>query len=539
MASDGGGAGKTTAQVMADVLAAYGVARLFGLPGGGSNLEMIDSCAALGIDYVLAHTECAAGIMAATDGNIGNRPGVVCTGLGPGAAAVTNAVAYASLDRSPLLVLTDSYQPGEHDHILHQTVDHTALFGTLVKASRRATPETAGETLAELLELALAAPVGPVHMDLSAVVASKPGAAFNAQPSAAPPALEGDAHAARELLGKARRPAIVAGIQCRNDEAAAAVARLADRLACPVLTSYKAKGVYPDGAPRHAGRFTGARAEAEWLADCDLLILVGMDPVELVASPWPYDMPVLELAEVEIRPHYTTPAVSLFGPLPDLAEAVIEAARPANWPGEPAPLTLAEAGEGLTPQAVVRAAIDAAPPRTRLTIDAGAHMLPPMSLWPAKAPFDVQISNGLSTMAFALPAAIATALAEPDRRVLAITGDGGLAMCLGELATAARNNVAVTVIVLNDAALSLIDVKQEQRGFERRGMRYPGLDFATIAKGSGCRAAVAKDEDALAAAMAEAFQGEGPMLIDARIDASGYRAMFEAIRGAPGVAANA
>jgi acetolactate synthase-1/2/3 large subunit len=142
-------------------------------------------------------------------------------------------------------------------------------------------------------------------------------------------------------------------------------------------------------------------------------------------------------------------------------------------------------------------------------------------------------------MAFALPAAIATALAEPERRVLAITGDGGLAMCLGELATAARNKVAVTVIVLNDAALSLIDVKQEQRGFARRGMRYPGLDFATIAKGCGCRAAVAEDEGALAATLAEAFQGAGPMLIDARIDALGYRAMFEAIRGAPGVAANA
>ena len=539
MASNGSGAGKTTAQVMADVLHAYGVARLFGLPGGGSNLEMIDACAALGIDYVLAHTECAAGIMAATDGNIGKRPGVVCTGLGPGATAVTNAVAYAALDRSPLLVLTDSYQPGEHDHILHQTVDHAALFGTLVKASRRAMPENAGETLAELLDLALTPPVGPVHIDLSAAVAATPAANFSAKPNIPPPALEGDAHAARELLGSARRPAIVAGIQCRSDEAAAAVARLADRLACPVLTSYKAKGVFPDGAPRHAGLFTGARAEAAWLEDCDLLILYGMDPVELVASPWPYDMPVLELAEVEIRPHYTEPAVSLFGPLPDLADALMEAAHPANWPGEPAPLDLTESGEGLTPQAVVRAAINAAPEHTRLTIDAGAHMLPPMSLWPAKAPFDVQISNGLSTMAFALPAAIATALAEPGRQVLAITGDGGLAMCLGELATAARNSVPVTVIVLNDAALSLIDVKQEQRGFTRRGMRYPELDFATIATGTGCRAALANDEASLAAALTEAFESNSPMLIDARIDASGYRAMFEAIRGARGVAANA
>ena len=99
------GAAKTTAQVMADVLAAYGVSRLYGLPGGGSNLEMIDACADLGIPYVLAHTECAAGIMAATDGNLGNRPGVVCTGLGPGATAGTTEDRFlgglASLDGLP------------------------------------------------------------------------------------------------------------------------------------------------------------------------------------------------------------------------------------------------------------------------------------------------------------------------------------------------------------------------------------------------------------------------------------------------------
>ena len=175
---------------------------------------------------------------------------------------------------------------------------------------------------------------------------------------------------------------------------------------------------------------------------------------------------------------------------------------PANWPGEVAPLCLPEPSGALSPQAVVRAAAAAAPEGTRLTIDAGAHMLPWMSLWPAKAPFDVQISNGLSTMATALPTAIATALAEPDRRVLAVTGDGGLAMCLGELATAARNRLAIAIVVFNDGALTLIDVKQQQRGFASRGMRFPRLDFAAIARGAGCRAAIAEDVDEVERALA-------------------------------------
>ncbi|HEX9648531.1 MAG TPA: thiamine pyrophosphate-dependent enzyme, partial [Alphaproteobacteria bacterium] len=354
--------------------------------------------------------------------------------------------------------------------------------------------------------------------------------------------------AARTLIAGARRPALVAGIQTRA-RGAAEVARLADALACPVLTTYKAKGVYPDGGARHAGLFTGARTEAQWLADCDLLILYGVDPIELVASPWPYKMAVLELAEVEIRPHYTTPKASVFGPLPRLAEAVVASARAANWPTSPRPQALPEpALDGLSPHAVARALARAAPAGARLAVDAGAHMLPAMAHWPARAPFGVLISNGISTMGLALPAAIASALEEPERPVVVMTGDGGLAMCLAELATCARERLGVTVVVFNDGALKLIDVKQQQRGFATRGVRYPPLDFARIAEGAGMRGVRVETEAALEAAIEVAFDGlparsrsgvasakagGGATLIDARIDAGGYRAMFEAIRGAP------
>jgi len=525
---------KTVAEAVAATLKGYGVKRMFGVPGGGSNLEVIDACAALGIDYVLTHTETAAALMAAATGELTGTPGVVMTGLGPGAASTANGVAYAWLDRAPLLLLTDSYRPGTHDFVTHQKFDHSAMFGPVTKGTDRARPEDVTEVLADLLDRALEPPVGPVHLDLSAIDATAMTTAADIAPRAVSRSVSGDVAAARDLIDTARRPVIIAGIQARNGDAAAALDRLAEHLACPVMTTYKAKGVYADGAARHAGLFTGAKTEAAWLADADLLILYGVDPVELVASPWPYDAPVLELAEAEIRPHYTDLAASLFGPLPALAEAIDGAGQPANWSDAPAPMALPEAnGAVLSPFAVVREAISAAPERVRITVDAGAHMVAPMTLWPAKQPFDVQISNGLSTMAFALPAAIAAAFEEPDRPVIAFTGDGGLAMCLAELATIARHDLPITVVVFNDAALSLIDLKQQQRGFATSGVRFAPIDFAVIADGAGLNASRVDDPASLRAALDRAFTEPKPMLIDAQVDPAGYRAMFEAIRGAP------
>ncbi|MDE0387901.1 MAG: thiamine pyrophosphate-dependent enzyme, partial [Rhodospirillales bacterium] len=184
-----------------------------------------------------------------------------------------------------------------------------------------------------------------------------------------------------------------------------------------------------------------------------------------------------------------------------------------------------------TAEDVVSAVRHAAPARARLTVDSGAHMFSAMGLWQADEPNDVLKSNGLSTMGFALPAAIAAALEEPARPVIAMTGDGGLHMCLAELATTARLGCRIAVVVFNDSALSLIDIKQQRQQRESRGVRFGDMDHAQVAEGLGCRGWRVGATDALTPALMEAFARTGPVLIDVTIDPEAYTAQYEALRG--------
>ena len=134
-------------------------------------------------------------------------------------------------------------------------------------------------------------------------------------------------------------------------------------------------------------------------------------------------------------------------------------------------------------------------------------------------------------MGFALPAAIASALHEPDRPVIAFTGDGGLLMCLSELSTASRLGCHITVVVFNDAALSLIDIKQQARAMTSRGVRYPAIDFATAAEGLGARGWRVTDRGALEPVLATAFAIEGTTVVDVATDPSDYPAQIQALRG--------
>jgi acetolactate synthase-1/2/3 large subunit len=186
---------------------------------------------------------------------------------------------------------------------------------------------------------------------------------------------------------------------------------------------------------------------------------------------------------------------------------------------------------GMTAQQVVRVAADRLARAMRVTVDAGAHMFPATMLWPVREPNQMLISNGLSTMGFALPAAIGAALADRDRPVVALTGDGGLLMCAAELLTAVRERLRIIVIVFSDASLSLIEIKQQRRRYRPSGVALGSVRWPALAESFGVAPFVAANEAGLARAIEQATEVEGPTLIEARIDRSNYPGTLEAVRG--------
>jgi acetolactate synthase-1/2/3 large subunit len=325
-----------------------------------------------------------------------------------------------------------------------------------------------------------------------------------------------------------------------------AIATLGEAHHVPVLCTYKARGAAPDSSSWCAGVATGATIESPVLQGADLIIGIGLDPVELIPAAWPYDAPVVLLGgwpiddSVYFGPRMATEVV---GELSHLVEKV-SAALHTDWllgdghafrrrSEEELRAAVPSAPTALTPQEVVEVANGAAASGTIATVDAGAHMLVAVPLWTANAPGELLISSGLATMGFALPAAIAAALVHPDRRVVCFTGDGGIGMALAELETVARLGLPITIVVFNDSTLSLIAAKQHptDHGGEL-AVRYRPIDFAAVAQACGLEAERIHEVDAYDRAVRASFARSGPTLLDVQVDPSAYSAVLDAVRGA-------
>jgi acetolactate synthase-1/2/3 large subunit len=525
----------TVAEAVLDALARRGTRRIWGVPGGGSSLDLIEAAPRYGIRFILARHEGAAAMAAVADAELTGAPGVVLTTKGPGVANALNGIACATLERAPVLLLSDGFTERQLSYVTHQVFDQRAASAALVKGYGRGDDGRVGA----LLDLALAAPRGAVHLDLTGEAARRPEVPEETfVPERAPP----DLCDAAALLRGARRPVILAGLEAAEPEAAAALRALAEALQCPVLVTYKAKGVLPDAHPLHAGIFTGGTLEAPVVGEADLILQAGLDPVELILQPWRYRASILDVA---LRPHpvrYADPTAALHGPIAASLQRLMGVAEVSAWRGsdiaahaDTAFSALAWRGSGgVSPPDVVRIAqeeAEAAGRAPRVAVDAGAHMFSATAFWRCAAPRDLLISNGLASMGFALPAAIAAAVHDPARGAVAFTGDGGLMMCVAELATAAELGAKAVTVVFNDGALSLIDIKQQQRQLPQAGVRWARADFAAIAKGFGARGFRAATEAEYRAALRAAFAHDGPSLVDVQVDPGGYPAQLQAMRG--------
>lgn len=544
----------TIAQVLVRKLGQKGVKKIFGLPGGGSSLDVIAAASEQHIEFILTKTENAAVMMAGALTETTGVPGVALMTKGPGLTNSANGVAYACLDRAPVVVLTDGFTPKQLSYITHQVFDQKAVLAPIVKAVSRLESEDPEAEIDALLALACAEPMGPVHIELTSETARKTvsvgsGRRVNEALSGGHLGASGTAPSTDQLqalavhLKQARRPIVVLGLEARAH--ADEIRKFVDTLGCAVLTTYKAKGVIPDSDARVVGIFTGGSLEQEAIAASDLMILIGMDPVELILQPWRYAASVVDIAACVHPVHYVQPEMRVVGDLTKILRALLSSGgfAQSDWSvsaldalreNAQKQLTYAPVQYGVAPDRVAQLAAlccREAGVKPMFSIDAGAHMFSVAGFFPAEKPGDVLISNGLATMAFALPAAISAAVQERNTPVLCFTGDGGLMMCLGELCTAVEQQAKVIVIVFNDSALSLIDIKQQSRSMKPEGVRWRHHDFAAMMQALGGVGICVSNEQEFIEGMQQALACDGPSLLDVSIDPSGYPEQLKAMRG--------
>jgi acetolactate synthase I/II/III large subunit len=182
--------------------------------------------------------------------------------------------------------------------------------------------------------------------------------------------------------------------------------------------------------------------------------------------------------------------------------------------------------QGLSPFELTRRLRDLFPRDTVFVTDVGSVKAITTQAWTSYEPRAFFESNGLSSMSYALPGAMAARLAFPDRPVLCTIGDGGFGMALAELETCVRERLHFTTVVYDDAALSQIAAAQKRRGHPSHGVRYGALDFAAVAAAFGAWARRVETIDALDAAVRESRDVEQPVVIDAIVDPAEYDAQL-------------
>ncbi len=529
----------TIADFVIGKLRSAGVRAIFGVPGGGGNLDLIEAARGQGLPFVLTSTETAGAIAAIAQSEITGRPAACLTTIGPGASSVVNGVACAFLDRAPLIVFTDSHPASANGIFEHQRLDHAALLAPVTKWRGAITPANYAQAMTSALHEALSPRPGPVHLDCPGDLSS--AAATMLAGTTTPPrsALSSTEQSRLDtLFSQARKPLLIVGLGARGTEDAAAIRAFCDRCSVPTMVTYKAKGVVPDDHPWFAGVFTNGAIEQAVIDECDLLIGIGLDPVELIPRAWKHKQPIVYFGSWAVEDRHVPFAVQVITDVPDAVQQIEASLDRSSWDGARVRELVAEQrrrisipADGLTAQRVVEIAAVPLASTSRVTVDAGAHMFPATMLWPVSEPNGMLISNGLSTMGFALPAAIGAALIDRDRPVVALTGDGGLLMCLGELATVVRERLRIIVIVFNDASLSLIEIKQQQRRLTPAGVALGDVNWPALGTSLGLASFSASSAAELERAIDQAAGCSGPALIDAKIDRSNYGATLKAIRG--------
>jgi acetolactate synthase-1/2/3 large subunit len=537
----------TVAERLVEHLFSAGVRFAFGMPGG-ETVEVLEALRRRGVRFELVHDEASAVFMADAVARVTGRPAVALTTLGPGATNAMPGVAHAWLDRSPVIFITAQKPDALLPDYTHQVLDLHAIFAPVTKRTVKVTAANVEDEIPHVLALATQGRPGPVHLQISneeareavsreqLAVSREQLAEIVGDESPSHPVAPSPNHQSpvTNPIFSARRPVIVAGLGLEPEAPYDALRELAEAANAPVIVTPKAKGALPDDHPLAAGTIGLTRTDPayEILNEADCVVAVGFDVVELVKE-WDHAAPLLWIAPWEnVDP--VIPAVAEWvGPITPVlrqlsdaefsTDAAWGAARVDAFRRKQAARTLPVPAAGrMLPQQVLSAMRSAATADTLLAVDVGSHKIFSSLEWPTLAPNRFLVSNGLSCMGFALPSAVAASLALDGAPTLCLIGDGGLAMCLGELGVLARLNLPVTVIVLVDGAIDLIRSAQVRSGRQIHGTEFPPPNFCAIAAAYAIHAERVTDEASCADALTRALDSGRPTLIEVMLDPVSY-----------------
>ena len=529
-------------QAVIERMIEHGIDTVFGIPGKQS-LPLNEAIGGReDIEFVVARHETAVTHQAWGYAETSGRMAATVVVPGPGDMNAMNGLKNALNDCTPLLhfaIETDpKFRGGD---AIHETPPDT--YDNVVKANLLVeNPEGAVATVDRAVEIAETPPKGPVRVGIpkSYLPRETEQAASTVGPSKeATSADEGAIEDAAELLSAATEPVIVAGGGVRSSGGSKALQAVAERLGAPVVTTYKGKGVFPDDHELSAGVLSGS-ASPELLAllsESDAALAVGSDLDAHATRGWSVDLPErlvhITLGIDDIGTGYpptvgivadaTAALEALDGQLSELDVSgsaggrALDVRRATRDRIEP----LLNDEPPITSVRALRAVREALPREAIVGVDAGGFRVWGLNVFEAYDPRRYLNPGSWATMGTGLPSAIGAQLSNPEAPVVALTGDGGLMMCVHELHTVAAENLPLTVVVLNNDDYAIIS-EEAGRSYELSRDEYSWsetpLSFTTIAEGMGVPATGCRTPEEVREALAEALESETPNLIEVRVD---------------------
>jgi acetolactate synthase-1/2/3 large subunit len=516
-----------------------GVEYIFGIPGE-ENLAFLDSLSrSRSIKLILTRHEQAAGFMAATYGRLTGRAGVCLSTLGPGATNLVTAAAYAQLGGMPMLMITGQKPIKTSKQGQFQIVDIVDMMRPLTKYTRQlVSASNIPSRVREAFRLAQEERPGAVHLELPEDIAEEETEELPIAPSLTrrPIAEEKSIHAAVQLIREAKHPLLLVGAGANRKLTCHSLREFVAKLGIPFVTTQMGKGVLDEAHELFLGNTTLSTGDFVHRAveAADLIINVGHDVVEkppFFMKPGGVKVIHVNFSSAIVDPVYF-PQVEVVGDIANaLWQIVQQLQAPSHWDfarfkevrnaGETHMARGADdARFPIYPQRLVADVRQVMVDKGIIALDNGVYKIWFARNYKAHTSNTVLLDNALATMGAGLPSAMAARLVHPDRRVMAICGDGGFMMNSQELETAVRLGLQLVVLVLRDDAYGMIQWKQADLGFADFGLSYGNPDFVKYAESYGAHGHRVTSAAQLRPLLETCHSTPGVHLVDVPIDYS-------------------